>query len=91
MVAGVTLDLLAILAGTLGMLWLLVGLFGRRAPVRPYGEPFHPGSERESASEDEAPFIFMPRDITSHADMVAWMTKELPILVEEASRKPQDR
>lgn len=85
---GFTLDLLAILAGGLGMLCLLVLLFGRQAPIAPYAEPFVVAEESHAAPPDAAePFIPMPAHLTTHAEMVAWMTQELPRLAEEADAR----
>jgi hypothetical protein len=91
MLASLTFDVLAILAGLLGMLWLLLLRFGA-APVSPM-LPFDggltlEGYESENAVEAEESFISMPSHITTHAEMVAWLTEELPKLTEEAATRP---
>ena len=92
MLTGFTLDVLVILAGFFGMVWLLTGLFGGRAPIVPYAEAFTPdGDVHPAAADDEAPFIPMPSHLKSHEEMVDWMTTELPRLTEEAAGKPHGR
>lgn len=92
MLTGFTLDLLMILAGFLGMLWLLRGLFGGRAPIVPYAEAFTADEDaQDTALDAQAPFIPMPGHLKSHTAMVAWMTTELPRLTEEAAGKPHGR
>ena len=86
MVVGLTFDLLAILAGAFGMLCLLVGLFGRAAPIAPYAGPF---DEEEGGSGPGQPFIPMPKHLRTHAEMVAWMTQELPKLTEQTIHRSQ--
>lgn len=90
MIAGLTLDFLAILVGGLGMLFLLVLLFGRQAPIVPYAEPFDAEGDSKSAIQDaETPFVAMPAHLRTSAEMVAWMTQELPKLTENVTTKPQ--
>jgi hypothetical protein len=87
-----TLDLLVILAGFFGVLWLLTGLFGDREPIVPYAEAFTAGKDVHAfVSDAQEPFIPMPSHLKSSAEMVAWMTTELPRLAEEAANKPHGR
>lgn len=98
MIAGFTLDFLAILVGALGMLSLLVLLFGRQAPIVPYAEPFHDEDDSRPAIPDpaapddaEEPFLAMPQHLKTRAEMVAWMTQELPKLTESmATKQPRN-
>ncbi|WP_414472514.1 hypothetical protein [Microvirga sp. M2] len=90
MLSGIALDLLAISAGTLGMLCLLVALFGRTLPIVPFQEPFEADEADAAGSDPRPPFIPMPTDLNTHAEMVSWMTRDLPGLIEEASRRPHD-
>jgi len=88
-IADIALDLLAILGGTLGMLCLLVVLFGRKPPIVPYQEPFGTDETDDTGGVDlTSPFIPMPTHLNTHADMISWMTRDLPSLVEEASKRP---
>ncbi|WP_457091765.1 hypothetical protein [Microvirga sp. P5_D2] len=90
MITGLTLDFLAILIGAFGMLSLLILLFGRQAQIAPYAEPFDAEADGQSATQDaEAPFVAMPGHLRTNAEMVAWMTQELPTLAEGATPKPQ--
>lgn len=90
MIAGLTLDFIAILAGAIGTLLLLVMLFGRQAPIIPYAEPFNTEDGDKPAAEDaEVPFITMPEHLRTHAEMVAWMTQDLPRLTEGVTTKPR--
>lgn len=90
MIAGLTLDFLAILVGALGMLSLLILLFGRQAPIVPYSEPFEAEANDTSANADtDGPFVPMPAHLRTRAEMVAWMTQELPKLTENMATKPQ--
>jgi hypothetical protein len=91
-ITGFTLDILVILAGFMGMLWLLTGLFEGRAPIVPYAEAFAPDEDVHATAPDaQAPFIPMPSHLKSREEMVAWMTTELPRLTEEAASKSQGR
>jgi hypothetical protein len=87
-IAGLILDLLVILAGGIGMLGLLQGLFGSRTLVVPYAEPVRDDVGGGSVPDGQEPFIPMPDHVTSHAEMVAWMTQDLPRLAAEAATKP---
>ena len=90
MIAGLTLDFLSVLVGAFGMLSLLVLLFGRQAPIVPYAEPFEPEAGGNPDFQDaDAPFVPMPSHLRTRAEMVAWMTQELPKLTESATTKPQ--
>jgi len=85
---GLTLDLFMILAGGLGMLCLLVLLFGRHPPIAPYTEPFTAEEQSHATSSDSVePFIPMPAHLGTHAEMVAWMTQELPQLINETDSR----
>lgn len=87
--AGLTLDFLSIVVGALGMLSLLVLLFGRQAPVVPYAEPFDSEDDGRSADQDtDVPFVAMPDHLRTRAEMVAWMTQELPKLTESVTTRP---
>ena len=88
MVMAFTLDFLAILLGALGVLCLLVILFERQAPIVPYAEPFHAEEGVHSPDPDaEEPFVSMPGHLRTNAEMVAWMTQELPRLTEEKAMR----
>lgn len=90
MITGFTLDLLVILVGFAGMVWLLTGLFGTHAPIVPYAEPFSAEEESPAMPSDaEEPLISMPEHLKTHAEMVAWMTQELPRLTEGMATRPQ--
>ena len=91
MIAGITFDLLAVLVGTLGMLCLLFTLCGRTPPIIPYQEPFETDEAANTADADPtSPFIPMPTHLNTRADMVSWMTRDLPSLIEEASKRPHN-
>jgi hypothetical protein len=91
-ITGFTLDLLVILAGFFGMVWLLTGLFGGHVPIVPYAEAFAADEDiHPTAPDTRAPFIPMPSHLKSHEEMIAWMTTELPRLTEEAASKPHGR
>ncbi|GEO18056.1 hypothetical protein [Microvirga aerophila] len=44
--------------------------------------------ERKPVAVDQESFIPMPDHLKSHTDMIAWMTKELPRLIEGVPTKP---
>jgi hypothetical protein len=92
LLASFTLDVLAILTGAIGMLWLLLAKFGTwaAAPVI----PFEDGRATEAQAPlltdaDDEPLIEMPGHLKTHAEMVAWMTQELPKLTDKVGTRPQ--
>jgi len=89
-IAGLTVDFIAILVGAIGTLFVLVLLFGRQAPVVPYAEPFDAADDGATATDDaDGLFVRMPEHLRTHAEMVAWMTQELPRLTEGVTTKPR--
>jgi hypothetical protein len=88
---GIGIGLLAIYLGTL---WLLLV----RATARPtdYTAPSTVGlisetREHTLVAVDQDSFMPMPDHLTTHAEMVAWMTEELPRLTEGMAARPQGR
>jgi hypothetical protein len=94
LVTDLTIAMLAILAGTTGMLWLLLVSFGdgHATPLRPYADDSIAITADRRASEDpDGPFIPMPDHLKTHHDMVAWMTRELPRLAAESASGPDTK
>jgi hypothetical protein len=95
MVTSISIGLgIGILALYLGMLWLLLV----RATARPtdHTAPSTAGlidetPEHTPVAVDQEPFIPMPNHLTTRAEMVAWMTEELPKLTEGMAAKPGSR
>ena len=88
------MDLLAFAVGILGMLLALLFLLGdrssdpeaRRTDNVPAAAPtFVP------VAVDQDSFIPMPDHLTTHAEMVTWITEEVPRLTEGMGAKPQSR
>jgi len=76
-------SVLVILAGSLGMLLLLLLWFGDRTIAVDLDSDLDPIlGERDRAAiyESHSPFIPMPKHLRTNDEMVAWMTKELPKL-----------
>jgi hypothetical protein len=91
-VADFTLALLSVVAGFLGMLLLLVTWFGGRM-IEPEGEtdldPILGLRDQPAIHEAQAAFVPMPRHLTTHQEMVSWMTREMPkLLADPSSRQP---
>jgi hypothetical protein len=84
MVVSLAIDLFAILAGFVGMLWLLV------AWLEETDEPAASVVDGPPAdvADNEGPFIPIPSHLTTHAEMVDWMTRELPRLTVGMVTKP---
>jgi hypothetical protein len=78
------MSLLFIAAGFLGMLLLLISWFGGRL-IEPEPEtsldPILGMRDQLAIYDSKSPFIPMPRHFTTHNEMVAWMTGEMPKLV----------
>lgn len=89
MVVDLAVSLLVILAGSIGMLLLLLLWFGDgSAALQPEGELdliLDEEGQRAVHNADD-PFIPMPDHLKTRDEMVAWMTKELPKLTAGASR-----
>lgn len=89
MVANLTVSLLAIVLGSLGMLLLLVMGFGGTA-IEPVPEsvpgPILDPEDQATICNIEGPFIPMPDHLKTAEDMVAWMTRDMPRLTAEAQR-----
>mgnify|MGYP001235046814 CR=1 FL=1 len=91
MVVSLAVDVLAILAGFLGMTWLLLlGL--RDGTSEPAGHladvALGDVPQLTLSTGDQGAFILMPDHVTTHAEMVAWMTQELPKLTAGITAKP---
>jgi hypothetical protein len=85
------IGIFAIHIAALGMLRLLLVRTGSR-PTN-HTAPSMAGlidetRERTPVAVDQEPFIPMPDHLKSHAEMIAWMTKELPRLTEGTTTKP---
>jgi hypothetical protein len=83
------LSLLAILAGSLGMLLLLLLWFGSSTIEPEFESSLHPilGMRDQMAIHDtQGPFIPMPEHLRTADEMVAWMTKELPRLTADIQK-----
>ncbi|MET0743740.1 MAG: hypothetical protein ABWY78_10255 [Microvirga sp.] len=94
MFADLAIALAAILAGSLGMLLLLLLWFGdaHARPVTPFDEdPIVGPRDPIAIYESHGPFIPMPETLRTHDAMVEWMTKELPKLTAELIAQPNDR
>jgi hypothetical protein len=78
------MSLLFIAAGFLGMLLLLISWFGGRMiesePETSLDLILGMG-DQPAIYDSQAPFIPIPRHLTTHTEMVAWMTGEMPKLV----------
>lgn len=92
MLASFTLDVLAILAGAFGMLWLLLARFGgwTASPAIPFDD-MQTAEEQglHAAAVDDEPLIPMPGHLKTNSEMVAWMTKELPKLTDKVGTRPR--
>jgi hypothetical protein len=82
--------LLAALAGFITALWVLLLWVGEGAT--PSGaenqlDPILGLPDRVGIYESGGPFIPMPAHLTTNAEMVDWMTKELPALTERLLRE----
>jgi len=87
-VADLAISLLIVLAGTVGMLLLLLTWFGSRSITPEIEDDFDPivGSRDPIAIyESHGPYIPMPEHLKTHDQMVEWMTKELPRLTAGAT------
>jgi hypothetical protein len=90
MVMSLAIDLFAILAGFVGMLWLLVAwLEETDEPAASLADgPPADRSQITPVADNEGPFIPMPSHLTTRAEMVDWMTRELPRLTAGIVTKP---
>jgi hypothetical protein len=82
-VADLAVSLLVVLAGAMGMLLLLITWFGSRSITPEIDDDLHPilgARDPVAIYESLGPFIPMPDDLKTNAQMVDWMTKELPKL-----------
>jgi hypothetical protein len=80
------ISLLLIFAGFFGMLLLLLLRFGASIVTPEVESDLDPilGARDPIAIHDiQGPLIPMPSRLKTHAEMVAWMTKELPKLTAE--------
>ncbi|MBM6595730.1 hypothetical protein [Microvirga pudoricolor] len=94
MVTDLALALVAILAGSVGMLLILLLWFGdsHARPVIPFvDDPIMGPRDQAAIHESQGSFIPMPAHLRSHDEMVAWMTKELPKLTAKTLPQPNDR
>ena len=94
MFADLAIALAAILAGSFGMLLLLLLWFGdaHSRPVIPFAEdPILGRRDPVAIYESHGPYIAMPEHLRTHDQMVDWMTKELPKLTSELLTQPNDR
>lgn len=85
-VADLAISLLIVLAGTVGMLLLLLTWFGSRSITPEIEDDLDPilGARDPTAIyESHGPFIPMPAHLKTSDQMVDWMTKELPKLTAE--------
>jgi hypothetical protein len=90
LIVDLTITVLGILAVFFGVLWLLLLWFGdsHANPVIPgEDDPILGPRDQVAVYESHGPFIPMPKNLTTQAEMVAWMTEELPKLT--AGLKPK--
>lgn len=83
MIGDIAIALMAVLGGSVGMLFLLLLLFGdgNDAPMTRHAEdPFLDAEGLAAADRTHGPFIPMPDHLKTKDEMVAWMTRELPRL-----------
>ena len=84
------IGIFAIHIAALGMLELLVRT--RARPTNPTAPStaalINETRKRKPVAVDQESFIPMPDHLKSHTDMIAWMTKELPRLIEGVPTKP---
>jgi hypothetical protein len=89
LIADLGISLLVILAGSVGMLLLLLVWFGGRT-IEPEIEsdldPILGARDQAAIYDTHSPFIPMPPQLKTHDEMVAWMTKELPKLTADMTR-----
>ncbi|KLK92038.1 hypothetical protein AA309_16580 [Microvirga vignae] len=81
MFTNLAISLLAILAGSLGMLLLLIVWFGGRTiePELESGlDPIRGEKDQAAIYDTHGPFIPMPDHLRTADEMIAWMTQELP-------------
>ncbi len=84
--ADLAISLLVVLAGAVGMLFLLLTWFGSRSITPEIEDDLDPilGARDPTAIyESHGPFIPMPAHLKTSDQMVEWMTKELPKLTAE--------
>jgi len=89
LLTNLAISMLAILAGALGMLLLLLTWFGSRAIEPEFESDLHPilGLRDQAAIYDtQGPFIPMPEHLRTADEMVDWMTKELPRLTADIQK-----
>jgi hypothetical protein len=75
----------AAVIGFLTALWLLLLWVGDGAvaPETHWIDPIMGERDRVAIYDSYGPFVPMPDHLKTHAEMVAWMTKELPKLTAE--------
>ncbi|MBB4041244.1 hypothetical protein GGR34_002914 [Microvirga flocculans] len=86
MIADLTMSLLVVLAGAVGMLLLLLTWFGGRTitpEIEDELDPILGARDPIAIYESHGPYISMPDHLTTSEQMVDWMTKELPKLTAE--------
>ena len=84
------IGILAALAGFSAAIWLLLLWVGDRAGASfesaPDGLDPILGARDPMAIHDQGPFIAMPDHLKTRDEMVAWMTRDLPKLLNEPPR-----
>jgi hypothetical protein len=83
------LSMLAIVAGSLGMLLLLLLWFGSRTLEPDFESDLHPIlglRDPVEIHDTHGPFIPMPETLRTADQMVEWMTKELPRLTADLQK-----
>jgi len=82
-IADLTVSVLVVLAGAIGMLLLLLTWFGSRTITPEIEDDLDPilgARDPVAIYESHGPFIPMPDHLKTSDQMVAWMTQELPKL-----------
>ncbi|PVE24874.1 hypothetical protein DC522_08095 [Microvirga sp. KLBC 81] len=89
MVANITISLLAIVLGSLGMLLLLLMWFGGMT-IEPEPEsaidPILDPKDQATIYDMDGPFIPIPDHLKTADEMVAWMIRDMPRLTAEAQK-----
>jgi hypothetical protein len=89
LIANLTISLLAIILGFLGMLLLLFMGFGGVAIEPELGSAVGPMLDPKDDTpiyDIDGPFIPIPDHLKTADEMVAWMTRDMPKLTAEAQK-----
>ncbi len=92
MVDSLTLDLLIALAALISAIGLALLWFTPRTMMPPSlpaaaPDPVIGAKDQTALHDSKSPFITMPDHLKTHAEMVAWMTRELPKLTAEIHQR----